>query len=200
MKTYTIYKATNKINGKSYVGFDGSWPNRKRQHERSSTRGSNFHFHCALRFYGFENFEWEIVFQSTDKNYTHKIMEPFFISIFNTLVEGYNMTEGGDGILGFKHSEEAILKIKEKRKTQIFTEEHRRKISLALSQRTISDTTREKLSNAKKKENLSEETLKKLSESQKGKKMSDEARLKMSIAKKGNIPWNKGKKITRTFS
>jgi phage pi2 protein 07 len=29
MKIYTIYKATNTINGKSYVGFDSCWPKRK---------------------------------------------------------------------------------------------------------------------------------------------------------------------------
>jgi len=50
-KIYSIYKATNKINGKSYIGFDSKWPRRKHKHhfeykERTSK------FYNAIKKYG----------------------------------------------------------------------------------------------------------------------------------------------------
>ena len=36
MNIYTIYRATNTINGKVYIGFDSAWPKRKRGHKSSA--------------------------------------------------------------------------------------------------------------------------------------------------------------------
>ena len=57
-----IYKATNKINGHSYIGFDVKWPYRKANHKSRMKKGSTLVFHNALRSYGFENFEWQSKF------------------------------------------------------------------------------------------------------------------------------------------
>ncbi len=59
-----IYKATNKINNKSYIGqTQHSLESRNSQHYRDY-KDSNTSFHKALRKYGKENFEWKIIYVS----------------------------------------------------------------------------------------------------------------------------------------
>ena len=59
-----IYKATNKINGKVYIGQTiNSLEHRKSGHERDAhcKKKSTVYFHNALLKYGFENFNWEVI-------------------------------------------------------------------------------------------------------------------------------------------
>ena len=114
---YSIYKATNIITGKSYVGFDSNWPNRQKSHKRESQKLNNTTMFCnAIRKYGWDNFTWEVLYQSYDENYTLNVMEPYFIKENNSLNDGYNMTIGGNrgpilkgnlnGMFGKTHSKE----------------------------------------------------------------------------------------------
>ena len=99
MNIYTIYKATNTNNGKSYIGFDSNWPTRKSNHKINSTK-KNSCFYAAIRKHGWVAFEWTILYQSVDKNHTLFEMEEYFIREYNTHVDhghGYNMSYGGDG-------------------------------------------------------------------------------------------------------
>ena len=99
MNIYTIYKATNTINGKSYIGFDSDWPTRQAAHKRNSTNRYSC-FYSAIRKYGWEAFEWTSLYQSTDKDHTYYVMEEYFIRAYNTHTDngnGYNMSYGGDG-------------------------------------------------------------------------------------------------------
>jgi group I intron endonuclease len=106
---YSIYKATNTINGKVYIGFDSNWPNRKRYH-KSQHKKTESKFYNAICKYGWDKFDWEVLYQSKDGNHTLKNMETYFIEQFNSFSNGYNSTLGGDGILGFKHNKEQIQK------------------------------------------------------------------------------------------
>ena len=126
---FSIYKATNIITGKSYIGFDSNWPKRKFCH-KSSSKHENTIFYCAIRKYGWDNFKWDVIYQSTDSNHCLKEMEPYFIKEYDTFnrANGYNMTLGGDGTFGFrmcgkenpffgkKHSEEMKRKMSETKK------------------------------------------------------------------------------------
>ena len=64
MNIYTIYKATNTINGKVYIGFDSKWPRRAQDHKSSSFnekhKDHHSYFHRAIRKYGWNNFIWEV--------------------------------------------------------------------------------------------------------------------------------------------
>lgn len=106
MTIYSIYKSTNKVNGKVYIGFASNLAKRKYRHKHYALiKKTTNHFYTAIRKYGWDNFEWQIIYQSKDKNHCLNNMEKFFIEEYKTYVgfddcNGYNMTLGGDGGLG----------------------------------------------------------------------------------------------------
>lgn len=102
-KIYSIYRATNIINGKSYIGYTENFENRLKAHIKNAEKGVKSVFYNAIRKYGCNSFLWEIIYQSKDKNHSKQEMECFFIKEYNSHVDtgyGYNMTYGGDGSNG----------------------------------------------------------------------------------------------------
>jgi group I intron endonuclease len=105
MPIYSIYKITNKINGKNYIGFDSQWPRRKNQHKHY-LKSRKSKIYLAFNKYGWENFVWEVIYQSKDGKHCLNVMESYFINEYNSYLNGYNETLGGDGTLGWIPSEE----------------------------------------------------------------------------------------------
>jgi len=110
MVIYTIYKATNTINGKAYIGFDSDWPSRKERHKKNINYRSQY-FYNAIKKYGWDNFSWKVLYQSLDGEHCLKVMENYFICEYRTYTgfsdcKGYNVTLGGEGCLGYQHSDE----------------------------------------------------------------------------------------------
>lgn len=95
MRTYYIYKATNKINGKSYVGRTVNFKNRKWQHERCYEK-EDCRFHDALKKFGCDNFEWEILETCSEKNEAERL-ERKYIALNDSCKNGYNENKGGSG-------------------------------------------------------------------------------------------------------
>lgn len=92
MKGY-IYKITNKVNGKSYIGqtrytIEFRW--RQHQHKKDKS-----YFHNAIHKYGVENFIVETIEECNVEDLNSK--EIFYIAKYNTFNDGYNLTIGGDG-------------------------------------------------------------------------------------------------------
>lgn len=88
-----IYKITNKVNNKSYIGqtrytVEFRW--RQHQHKKDNT-----YFHNAIRKYGVENFIVEILEECDYKDLDSK--EIYYIAKYDTFNNGYNMTFGGEG-------------------------------------------------------------------------------------------------------
>lgn len=88
-----IYKITNKVNGKSYIGqtrytIEFRW--KQHQHKKDST-----YFHNAIHKYGIENFSIEILEECDIKDLNSR--EIFYIAKYDTFNNGYNLTIGGDG-------------------------------------------------------------------------------------------------------
>jgi group I intron endonuclease len=113
-----IYKVTNQINQKSYVGkTELPFNIRKNNHLSDTRRGCEFAFHRALRKYGEENFIWEIIEDGiADKNLLDD-RERYYIALCESFgSRGYNMSEGGEGQTGWVPSEETRAKWSEQRK------------------------------------------------------------------------------------
>lgn len=109
-----VYMATNVINGKRYIGVTSQGLHvRKSRHLSSALRqNSQTHFHRAIRKYGKVNFNFEII-QEFDSYQCSKQAEIKFI---NEMKPEYNMTVGGDGAEGYKHSEESRSKMSQRAK------------------------------------------------------------------------------------
>lgn len=110
-----IYLATCKVNGKQYVGKSKTDMTARRDgHRRAAKKGSKLVLHCAIRKYGWENFEWDVVEENVAEEDLDK-MEIENIKWFRSKVpKGYNMTDGGDGgatFQGRKHTPETKLKM-----------------------------------------------------------------------------------------
>ena len=88
-----IYKITNKVNGKSYIGqtrytIEFRW--KQHQHKKDNT-----YFHNAIHKYGIDNFSIEILEECDIKDLNSR--EIFYIAKYDTFKNGYNLTIGGDG-------------------------------------------------------------------------------------------------------
>lgn len=107
MKVYSVYIVTLRENGKPYVGWTDDVAKRWRRHLRNAANGSKWYFHCALRKYGEDAFDWEIV-QSFASEEEAKQAEIFWIAELNTNHcrdgHGFNSTDGGDGVVGHRHT------------------------------------------------------------------------------------------------
>ena len=56
-----IYKYTNKINNKSYIGLTNDINRRCKEHKYMASKKDTSHFHQAINKYGIENFDFEIL-------------------------------------------------------------------------------------------------------------------------------------------
>lgn len=146
---YSIYKVTNAINGKVYIGFDSNWPNRQKNHKYLSNK-RNQKIYSAIRKYGWDNFIWEVIYQSKDGKHCLNEMESYFIKQFDSYQNGYNSTLGGEGTLG-----------------RITTNTTKNKISQALKNKPKTKDHILKMSESRKGKKPSEESLRKRSDSMK---------------------------------
>jgi group I intron endonuclease len=117
-KFMLIYKATNTINQKSYVGkTENTFDKRKSDHLTDAKQDKGFAFHSAIRKYGEENFVWEIVEDNITDDAVLNQKEEYYISLYESFgPKGYNMTKGGEGQKGWVPSEETRAKWSEQRK------------------------------------------------------------------------------------
>ena len=190
---YCIYKITNLINGKTYIG------QHKYKDLNDSYMGSGKLLWRAYKKYGKENFTKEILYSKVQYQETANDMEKFAIAKERALGKAeYNIADGGDGYCpnkGKHLSEETKRKMSESHKGKHFSEEHKEKISKTKKGKPsnrkgkklgpFSEEHKRKLSEAHKGKYHSEEEKKKMSEARKGKHRSEETKRKMSEAQKG---------------
>lgn len=138
-KTWKVYVHINKDNGKKYVGIT-SKP--KVEHRWNGGRGykENTHFYAAIQKYGWDGFEHIVLFDGLSESQA-KAMECHLIDSWNTQdsANGYNMTSGGDGTLGYHPSAETRQKLSNARRKENLSEETLRRRSDGLMGRKFSD-------------------------------------------------------------
>lgn len=126
----SIYKITNIINGKSYVGYTSREKVQERIAEHFSPSVYNGRekrpLYSAIKKYGKESFTWEVLYEGNDA----LDKEPEFIAKYGD----YNLHEGGNVPPSqkgktWKLSEETRENMKGKCGKWIRTQEHKKKMS-----------------------------------------------------------------------
>jgi len=179
-----IYKTTNLVNGKIYVG----------QHSTDKLNdrylGSGDILKQAIKKHGRKNFKREILIYCLSCQKHIDFFEQKFIKELNSISpNGYNITKGGGGMVGFPAWN--------KGKTGIYSEETLEKIRIKATGRKSKKKGRSvprEIVEKQRKSLLEAHASGKISSSFIGKTHSKESIEKMSKAQKGRIPWNKGKK------
>lgn len=149
-----IYKYENKLNHKVYIGQTTDLVNRKSSHRYKSTFVKS-KFYNAVRKYGWENFDFDIIAQ-VEEDSLEKVCEVLdsleikFIAEYDSFNNGYNSTTGGHCYRGKEVSEE----FREYCRNRSYSEETRAKMSLAARNRIVSDETKKKQSENARKRNI----------------------------------------------
>ena len=157
-RNFTVYKHTSP-NGKVYIGITGK-DTKKRWGKDGKGYRDNKHFMNAIQKYGWSNITHEILFSNFTEEEA-KLMEQCLIALYESMnpQKGYNKTLGGDGVLGYKATEETRKKLSESLK-KTYAEnpqyrEHLRKIHLGSNNhmygKTVSKDTRKKIGEKSKK-------------------------------------------------
>lgn len=188
---YTIYKITNILNNKVYIG----------KHQTDNINddyfGSGVLIRNAIKKYGKENFVKELLYVFDTEEEMNQKERELITEEFVKREDTYNLGVGGEGgphFKGKKHTKEAIEKIKnntnyaaisEKLKekysngelaawnkglTDIVKEDTKRKIAEYRLGKSHTDETKEKIKLSRKNQVFSEETRRKMSESAKKRK------------------------------
>lgn len=166
-----VYKITNKINGKFYIGqTTQNLVIRWKKHIHGKTKCTAIS--NAIQKYGKENFEIKVLAQCNSiEEMNHR--ESYYIKLFNTLApNGYNLRSGGNNSL---HSESTKIKLskchsgdkafwfgKKGKNNPNFglkrSEENKKRISNTLKGRKQTEEHRQKATNKRKKSIICNET------------------------------------------
>jgi group I intron endonuclease len=105
-----IYKFTNLLNKKSYIGQTIQNPNQRRLEHLAATKSiKNHKFYNALRKYGEDLFSFEIIAYGITLEHLNRL-EEYFILEYDSIANGYNHRQGGSNRL---HSKDSIEKMRE---------------------------------------------------------------------------------------
>lgn len=117
-----IYKTTNLINGKIYVG------QRRGDVINDKYIGSGIAMKCAIKKYGRDKFKKEILVAGINNQKLLDELERHYIQLYASYVKsvGYNLAKGGGGMYGIKHSDEAKMKLSIANKGYKHTDEAKR--------------------------------------------------------------------------
>ena len=175
--TCGIYKITNVLNGKCYVGQSIRVEGRVSGHLRG--KGHCPYLANAIKKYGRENFSWEILKCCSPWNLTK--WEQYYM---DRIHPEYNLTPAAGSVLGIKWSDKS-----------------RRKLSKSLKGRKVDPEVVARMRETQKTSMLgnqngkghhpSQETIEKFRQKVLGQKRSEESKMKMSVSAK--IAWKKRK-------
>lgn len=147
-----VYLITNRVNGKRYVGITcRGYLERFKEHVHESMNGSKSILHNAIRKYGPDNFD-VILLEGGISDKDSCSREMYYISLYNTMYTsgiGYNMTQGGGGVVGYRHTEDTRRKISNSLSGHVFPESRNKKIQEAMTGREYKPEWREALSKSR---------------------------------------------------
>ena len=151
-----VYKITNTINNKSYIGISIHEPEKSRIKAHLSGHGNRI-IANAVKKYGKDAFTYEVLEANVFDEFLPDL-EVAYIANHNTVApHGYNLNSGGDHAVPSVETRRKIGEAHKGKKGKPHSTETRRKISEAGKGRKPSTETRRKMSEARKGKKLSVE-------------------------------------------
>jgi len=100
-----IYKITNNINGKIYIGqTKKALSQRIAEHIKGNNKYNKTPVHRALNKYGLESFTISVIDEADTKEILNE-KEIYWIKTLDCKIpKGYNIADGGNGVVGYKHT------------------------------------------------------------------------------------------------
>jgi group I intron endonuclease len=181
---FHAYTITCTVNNKKYVGISTNVSSRWDAHRWAAQRGSAYLLHRAIRLHGIENFNFEVIASARDWDSLCKL-EVTLISQFAAFGSGYNMTAGGEGVMGRSHSAEWRAKMSALRLGVKRSPETCVKIGDGHRGKTVSTEARENMSTAHTGKKRTPESIAKQSSATKGRSKPAEWREKMKTIMTG---------------
>ncbi len=185
--TFVVYLLTNQVNGKVYVGITNCYEKRMREHSYAYHETSGV-LARAIRKHGWHSFTSTILEHIPDHASAIQ-REVSVIAQYDSTdpTKGYNLTQGGEGTVGYSPSPESREKMRQRKVGQTLRPDRIAKLVAANTGRVVSEETRRKISEAQKGKprkgfTPTPEHRAKLSAAKKGKPFSDEHRAKLSEA------------------
>jgi group I intron endonuclease len=188
-----IYKVTNSIDGKVYIGQTiNTLKERKKRHLKSVRANSVLYFHNAIRKYGVKAFTWEILDFAINRIELNK-KECYFIKEYESFNKkfGYNMTFGGEGMKPTKVVRNRMSESHKGKISPMRGKHYPKSFSIKLSKALKGITSWNKGILCR------EETKQKIRACNIGKKLSEETKNKISEANKNRVSGMKGKKQSK---
>ena len=184
---YKLYKITNRVNGKLYIGITKLGLNQRWAKHLKDSQDPKYPLHRAIKKHGADSFSIELLKESTNRTYISDLEEPTILE-YNSRGNGYNVAKGGyGGDLGT----EANIKRKNTLASRPLSEKQR--LADLQRQRQVGKTKENDAGRRAQAEKVkgnkfalglahSDETKKKMRESHLGKKRTAETRQRMSTS------------------
>jgi group I intron endonuclease len=196
------YLITNKINNKGYVGITTRSLDRRWYEHRFVANSCGQLLAKAINKYGEQAFEIKPIASAKTLENLKEVEKDLIIQFQTKVPFGYNLTDGGDGVFGFKQSEEQKKRNGDLKRGTKASEETKQKMRVAHSGEKNGFYGKNHTEEAKRKnaeahmgkvghwlgKPRNEETRKKISESLKGKvgkPHTEETKKKLSLAHTG---------------
>ena len=128
-----IYKITNTVNGKVYIGqtIQSNAKARWYAHCAYVRKGKKSHLYDSMRKYGVENFTWEVIEQGNTVEQLNEL-EAKWVDYYRSITEVYNNREAGNNKL---HSTKSIQRMREAQKA---AHARRRELNNGIEKHTVS--------------------------------------------------------------
>lgn len=193
-RTYCVYKHTNKVNGKVYIGITSQNPQKRWDCGRGYMK--NKHFWDSIQKYGWGNFAHEILFCDLSPEEAFR-KERELIAEYDSqnYRKGYNCSSGGEGgatgcfgekhhMYGKHHTEEARMKMSDALRGKKYSPERHAKFLESLDRDEMRERAYRTIVGYNKGKHHSEECKRKIAESNRGQRRSEETRKRIGDAKK----------------